>query len=264
MSTRTSFPRVLRSELIKARTLKSTWITVIATLLLTVGFGALSALVASGKVATQGGPQGFAQSPLSTVMSGASFAVLIIAVLGSLFGAREFSTGMIRTTFSAVPRRLPVLWAKLIAFIVFVAPAIVLGVLAAFFLGMRILAANGASTVAWGDEGVPRGVLGMAAYVVGLGVIGLALGLMLRHVAMSIGVVLGAVIFIPALLTALLPTGWDAVLKYLPSNAGTAFTGMSRGFGADLLSPAAGGIVFAGWIVLAILGAAWLLKRRDA
>jgi len=260
----TTFPRVVRSELIKARTLRSTWITIIATLVLTVGFGVISALVASGKVSSAGGPGPMITTPLATVMAGANFAVLIIAVLGSLFGAREFSTGMIRTTFSAVPRRMHVLFAKLIAFAAFVIPAIFLGVLAAFFLGMRVLEANGAASMTWSDEGVPRGVLGMGVYVVGLGLIGLALGLMLRGTAMSIGVVIGAVIFIPALLTALLPESWDVVLKFLPSNAGTAFTGIGRGLTADLLDPWPGAIVFVAWIALSIVGAAWLLLRRDA
>jgi ABC-type transport system involved in multi-copper enzyme maturation permease subunit len=262
----TSLPRVLRSEWIKTRTLRSTWITLGSIVLVIVALGIISAMVASGDITPQGGPgPGRARSlgPLSTVLAGANLAVLIVAVMGSIAGAREFSTGMIRTTFSAVPKRLPVLWSKLITFTAVVLPIVAISVVATFFLGMRVLDRGGAATVAWSDDGVARSVLGTAYYIVGLGLIGLAIGILLRSTAASIGVVIGAVIFLPALASALLPSSWDEVLKYLPSNSATAFTGSSQ-VGATLLTPGTGLLVFTGWIVLAIVGAALVLTRRDA
>ncbi len=262
----TSMPRVLYSEWIKIRTLRSTWITLASIVLVIVLLGIISAMVASGDISPQGGPgAGRARSlgPLSTVLAGANLAVLIVAVMGAIAGAREFSTGMIRTTFSAVPKRLPVLWSKLITFTVIVLPVVAVCVVAAFFLGMRVLDAGGAATVAWSDDGVARSVLGTAYYIVGLGLIGLAIGILLRSTAASIGVVIGAVIFLPALASALLPSSWDDILKYLPSNAGTAFTGSSQ-VGATLLTPGTGFLVFTAWIALAIIGAAIVLTRRDA
>ncbi len=142
-------------------------------------------------------------------------------------------------------------------------PVVALSIVVVFFLGMRILDAGGAATVAWSDDGVARSVLGMAYYVVGLGIIGLAIGFLLRSTAASIGVVIGAVIFLPALASALLSSSWDEVLKYLPSNAATAFTGSSQ-VGATLLTPGTGFIVFTAWILLAVIGAAVVLGRRDA
>jgi ABC-2 type transport system permease protein len=260
----TSLPRVLRSEWIKIRTLRSTWITLASIVVVICAFGVISALVASGEITPQGGPGGpRSLGPLGTVLAGANLAVLIVAVMGSIAGAREFGTGMIRTTFSAVPRRLPVLWSKLIVFTVVVLPIVALSVVATFFLGMRVLDAGGAATVAWSDDGVARSVLGTAVYILGLGLIGLAIGILLRSTAASIGIVIGAVIFLPALASALLPSSWDEILKYLPSNAGTAFTGSTQA-GSILLSPGAGLIVFAVWIVAAIIGAAVVLVRRDA
>lgn len=268
-SHRTSQWRVLRSEWIKLMTLRSTWITILAILAVIIGFGVLSALVASGSVTPSsnsgGGPPTAAmmRSPLNTVMSGANLAVLIVAVMGSIIGAREFASGLIRTTFAAVPRRLPVLWAKLIAFTFLMLPIVLVGVIAVFFLGMEILEGSGSESVAWSDDGVARSVFGLGFYIVGLGIIGLALGILLRGTAASIGVVIGAVIFIPALATALLPDSWDEVLKYLPSNAGAAFTTASQ-VGGILLEPGIGAMVFAAWIVIAIAGAAWAILRRDA
>ena len=263
----TTLLRVLRSEWIKIRTLRSTWITVASIVLAILLFGVISAMVASGDISPQGGGPGAGRAralgPLATVLAGANLSVLIVAVMGSIAGAREFSTGMIRTSFSAVPKRLPVLWSKLIAFTAVVLPVVAISIVLVFFLGMRILDAGGAATVAWSDDGVARSVLGMAYYVVGLGIIGLAIGFLLRSTAASIGVVIGAVIFLPALASALLPSSWDEVLKYLPSNAATAFTGTNQ-VGATLLTPGIGFLIFTAWIVLAVVGAAVVLGRRDA
>jgi ABC-type transport system involved in multi-copper enzyme maturation permease subunit len=266
VAARTTTPRVVRSEWIKLRTLRSTWLTIGGILFALVAFGLISALTASGQVEVtegQGGPPGFAGiDPVSTVLSGANFAVLIVAVLGAIVGAREYSTGMIRTTFAAVPARLPVLWAKLATFVGVLAPVVLVGVLVSFFAGMAILDAGGAATVSWSEDGVARAVLGTAAYLVGLGVIGVALGIVLRSTAGGIGTVIGAVLFVPTLASALLPDSWDGVLKYLPSNAGQAFTSLTPG--DTLLSPGAGMAVFAAWVVAAIAGAALALRRRDA
>jgi ABC-2 type transport system permease protein len=263
---RTTTPRVIRSEWIKMRTLRSTWLTVGGIFFALIAFGLISALTASGQVevtAGDGGPPAFGGTdPVSTVLSGANFAVLIVAVLGAIVGAREYSTGMIRTTLAAVPKRLPVLWGKLTTFVGVLAPVALVGVLVSFFAGMAILDAGGAATVSWSDDGVARAVIGTAVYLVGLGVIGVALGILLRSTAGGIGTVIGAVLFVPTLASALLPDSWDGVLKYLPSNAGQAFTSLSPG--DTLLSPGAGMAVFAGWVVLAIVGAALALKRRDA
>ena len=259
----TSMVRVLNSEWIKMRTLRSTWITLVASVLVIIAFGLISAMVSSGRISTQGGGPPRSLGPLSLVLAGANLAVLIVAVMGAIVGAREFSTGMIRATFSAVPKRLPVLWSKLIVFTVVVLPIVAVSVVAVFFLGMRVLSGAGAATVAWSDDGVARSVLGTAFYIAGLGIIGLAIGVLLRTTAASIGVVIGAVIFLPALASALLPDSWDGVLKYLPSNSATAFTGGSQ-TGATLLTPGTGLMVFTAWIVLAIVGSAIVLTRRDA
>lgn len=70
---------------------------------------------------------------------------------------------------------------------------------------------------------------------------------MLRSTAAAIGVVIGAVIFLPAVASALLPASWDEVLKYLPSDAANAFTGTDQ-TGGTLLTPGTGLIVFSAWI----------------
>lgn len=262
---RTSGVRVLRSEWIKTRSLRSTWITVAAIGVVIVGFGVLSAMAAGGDIS---GPNGGGArlagrgGPLTTVLAGANLAVLVVAVFGSVVGAREFSSGMIRATFAAVPRRLPVLWGKLLTFVAVVLPVVLIGLVTAFFAGMAVLQRAGADTLGWSDDGVSRSLFGHAYYILGLGLIGLALGVLLRSTAAAIGTTIGAVLFLPALATALLPSDWSAVLKYLPSNAGNAFTALTTT--GDVLTAWQGFAVFTGWVVLAVIGATVALVRRDA
>jgi ABC-2 type transport system permease protein len=117
-------------------------------------------------------------------------------------------------------------------------PVTVGGVLVALVAGMGILDSRGLATLSWSDPGVARAVLGTAAYLVGIGLIGLALGMLIRGTVGAIGLLLGGVLILPSLATALLPDSWDTVLKLLPSNAAEAFT--SRLPSPDLLGSGAG------------------------
>ncbi|MGR7027524.1 ABC transporter permease subunit [Geodermatophilus sp. URMC 62] len=260
---RITLARVIRAEWIKLRTLRSTWVMLAAVLLTVVGLGAIAAASTTGAVEGPpdgGGPGG--GDPLSTVLSGSMLAVVLVGVLGVLIGAREYSSGVIRSYLAAVPARLPVLWAKVIAFLAAVLPVVLAGVLVAFTVGMAVLDAGGVPTVSWTDPGTARVVLGTAGYVVGMGLIGLALGMILRSTAGAISALLAGVLVLPTLAGALLPDSWDGMLKYLPSNAASAFT--STVPTDSLLGTGAGAAVFALWVVVALAGAAVALTRRDA
>lgn len=260
---RTSVPRVIRSEWIKMRSLRSTWLTLAGLFAAIVAFGLISAAVSSGQVAAPGdGPAFSGSSPLQTVLAGANFGVLLVAVLGVLVGAREYSSGMIRTSLAAVPKRWPVLVGKVAVFVALVTPVVLAGVLVAFFGGTAILSGAGAASVSWSDPDVASYVLGTVGYLVGIGVLGVALGVLLRGIGAGLGVLIGGVLFVPTLLSALLPDSWDAALKYLPSSAGNAFTG-AQSMG-DQLTYGQGVAVFVGWLVLAVGGAWVALMRRDA
>ena len=260
---RITLARVIRAEWIKLRTLRSTWAMLTAVLLTIVGIGAIAAASATGAVEGPrdgGGPGG--GDPLSTVLSGSMLAVVLVGVLGVLIGAREYSSGLIRSYLAAVPARLPVLWAKVVAFLLAVVPVVLAGVFVAYVVGMAVLDAGDAPTVSWSDPGTARVVLGTAGYVVGMGLIGLALGVLLRSTAGAISALLAGVLVLPTLAGALLPEAWDGLLKYLPSNAASAFT--STVPTESLLGAGTGVLVFAGWIVVAVAGAAVALSRRDA
>jgi ABC-2 type transport system permease protein len=253
---------VLRSEWIKQVSLRSVLATTAAVFIVIVGFGLLAAVVSSGEASTPSRGPSFANGdPLNTVLTGAFFAVLIVAVLGVMAGAREYRSGMIRTTFTVVPRRLTVYLAKVAALSALVLPVIAAGVLAVFAGGMAVLRSAGAESLAWGDDGVPRAVVGMIGYLWGIGLLGIAIGFLLRNVAGGLAVLLGGLVFLPTLLSALLPDVWDEVLKYLPSNAGAAFTSFTQTEGT--LSVGEGIAVYSAWVVLALVAAAIALKVRD-
>ena len=259
-----TFPRIIRSEFIKLRTLRSTWILLGSMLVLFIAFGAIAALATTGQIddGRGGPPAALGLDPVTTVLAGAGFAVLIMSVFGVLAGAREYGSGMIRTTLAFVPKRLPVLWAKVLVLIGLVIPVAVLASLGAFFLGMAVLTGAGEATASLSDPDAQRVLIGTAAYITGLSVIGLALGVAMRSMPGAIATVIGGVLILPALLTVLLPESWRSVLKYLPSNAAAPFTeGQVR---VDMLALTPGIIVFVAWVLASLAVAGILFTRRDA
>lgn len=256
--------RVVHSEWIKARTLPSTWVMLAAIAVVLVGLGTIAAAVSTGSVTTpDGGPSPFGgEDPLSTVLTGANFAVLLVGVLGCLAGAREYGSRMIAVTVAAAPRRWQVLVGKATVLVVLVLPTALVGVFAAYGVGTAVLSGGGAATVALGDPGVLRSLAGMAGYLTAITLIGMGLGILLRSVASSIGALIAGVLILPGLAGALLPDSWDTVLRFLPTDAASAFTAVQSS-GGDLLSAGVGALVLAAWVALVLVGAGAALARRD-
>lgn len=256
---RVTFPRVVHMEWVKLRSLRSTTLTLAITVALLIGFGLLfSSLVGSG----EGPDQEDFSDPTSITLGGVMLAALATAVLGVLMSAGEYATGTIRATLAAVPSRLPVLWGKVVVFAAVTFVLMLVAALGAFLLGQSVLSSRDMDTAALSDPGVFRAVIGAAVYLTGAGVIGLAVGVLLRNTAGAITLVVGTLFVVPGLIQ-LLPSSWnDAVGPYLPSNAANAV--MTVQTTSDSLSSGSGLAVFAGYIVVLLAGAAVLLKRRDA
>lgn len=260
--------RVIHSEWIKLRTVRSWLIMIIAGAALLIAFGALASAVAAGAV-TPAGPGGggggggrFASTdPTALSLAGVTLVQLIVGILGVLVISNEYANGMIRSSFAAVPKRLPVLWAKVIVLAAVLAVVMVIAALAAFLIGQAILGDGKSTTLA--ADGVLRAVLGSGLYLAGIAVLGIAVGALMRSTAGSIAVVVASLLIIPGLASVVLPDSWqDNITPYLPSNAGAAFTSVN---GSDtLLGAGAGAAVFAAWLVALLIGAAVLIRRRDA
>jgi len=254
---------VLRSEWTKLWSLRSTWITLVLGLVFLVAFGLISAARYQSNVSS-GQPldADFAHATaLSLSLFGTNFAQLALGVLGVLVTAGEYSTGMIRSTLTGVPRRLPVLWSKSAVFGVVALLVGVAGAFVAFVFGSSIVSGTPAA-MSLSDPGVVRSLLGTGLYLGLVGVIGVALGALLRSVAGGISVLVAALMLIPGLIS-LLPTSWQSdISPYLPSNAGQSMFALTHD--ATSLSPTAGMLVFVGWTVLLLGGAAYRLARSDA
>lgn len=258
--------RAIRAEWIKIRSLRGTWIGLVSAVFVMIGFGAIASAVSSGSIASPDagpGPGAFGTTgPLSTVLTGSTFAVLLIGVLGSLAGAREYGSRMITSTVAAVPRRWQVVVAKTVAITAAVAPTALIAVLGSYGAGTFILSANDAATVSLTDDGVLTSLLGMAGYVTAIALLGLGLGILLRSVAGSIGAVVGGIMILPNIAGALLPDSWDAALRFLPNSAASSFTEVMAA-GDSKLSAGAGVAVLASWVVAALGAAIITMRRRD-
>ncbi|MFJ9893048.1 ABC transporter permease [Streptomyces sp. NPDC091280] len=254
--------RVLRSEWAKLWSLRSTWITLGLGLLFLIAFGLIAAAhyksdYGSGHLR----PDDAHDTALDLSLFGTNFAQLALGVLGVLVTAGEYSTGMIRSTLAAVPRRLPVLWSKALVFGAVALGVSLVGVFVAFPIVGGIVSGTPAA-LAFGHSGVLRSLLGAGLYLGLVGVIGTALGAWLRSVAGGISVLVASLMLVPGLIS-LLPSSWqDDINPYLPSNAGQAMFALTHD--STTLSPGAGLLVFAGWTALALAGAAHRLARTDA
>lgn len=103
--------RVLNSEWIKMRSPRSTALTLIAAVLTMVAAGWTFGWATNRQWSTTPPEQLASFSPIDTSLAGYNLAQLAVGVLGVLLVTGEYATGMVRATFGAVPRRLPVLWA---------------------------------------------------------------------------------------------------------------------------------------------------------
>ena len=252
--------RVIKSEWIKFWSLRSTGVTLAVAFALLVGIGLLAASMYGSGSGTGGpGPSGDT-GPVDISLAGLNFAQLAFGTLGVLFMAGEYSTGMIRSSLTAVPKRLPVLWGKIAVFTAVAFGVGLVGAAIAFTGGQAIIGDGGAS---WSDQGVARAVIGTAVVLAGSGVLGLVLGALMRSTPAAITTLFGALFLLSGVAELLLPESWrDGVSQVLPANAGAAFTAVTQNSAA--LTPWAGLAIFVAYLAAATAAGAWRLKRSDA
>jgi ABC-2 type transport system permease protein len=246
-------PDLLRSEWAKLRSVRSTYSSLAVAVVAMIGYGAINAF-------SQAGAHHAAHlEPISTSLSGVLLAQLAIGVLGVLVIASEYSTGMIRSTFTAAPQRHSVIAAKAG---VFGAVAFTVGTVAsliAFLVGQAILGVHGVSLTA---PSAARSVIGVGVYLGLLGVLAVGLGTIVRRSTGAIAALFGLILVLPGLLLTLPASIQDNVIKFLPGNAGQAI--FTTGHQASTLSPWAGLVVFALYAAAALALGVVVVRRRDA
>lgn len=251
-----TLPRVFSSEWIKFRTLRSSWYMLAAAVVSFIAVGltiAYNTRNATGVAAEDAVP--------SASLQGYLFAELLIGVLGVLFVSGEYGTGMIRSTLAAVPRRVPVLLAKTGVFAVVILVPMVVTALVTFLGAQAILSGSGHG-YSLSDPTALRVTLGTGAYLTLIGLLGGALGWILRSTAGGIAALLGLVLVVPVLFGQLLGSWGKDVGQFLPSSAGESF--VSSVHGPNMLAPWVGLGVLVAWVAVALAAAAVQLRRRDA
>ena len=256
-----TFGDVLRSEWTKLRSVRSTFWALTVTVVLGIALGAVISAAAAHGYARFSVSQKLSWDPTGVSGAGMAIAQLAIAVLGVLCITSEYSSGMIRASLIAVPKRGRVLAAKSL---VFAGVTFVVGEVTnvtAFFVGQALISGH-APHAALGDPGVARALVGGGLYLTALAVLSVAVGTLLRHPAAAIACMMAVVLVFPVIAQALPDSLRNPVTEFWPTQAGSQLTSVYHS--AHTLQPWPGFGVMCLFVVI-VYAVAWtLLDRRDA
>jgi ABC-type transport system involved in multi-copper enzyme maturation permease subunit len=255
----------MAAEWTKIRSVRSTVWTIIIFAVITIGFTALITWLTESHWY---GPHAasrdstFLTDPVGGILDApVFFGQLVIGVLGVLVISTEYTTGVIRSSLLAVPRRLVLLAAKLVVFAVLLLVVTEVVCFCSFFVGSAIL--NAHVPVSLGDHNVTRAVIGGGLYLTAIGLFSLGIGALIRHTAGAVATTLGAMFLLP-IFGPLLPDSWGAHINaYLPEQAGSVVDHTNQ-TASQLLSAWQGFGVLCIWAAVLLAAAAILLQKRDA
>ncbi len=256
-----TFVDVLHSEWTKLRSVQSTFWALVIAAVLGVGLGAAISAAAAHGYSTASISDKLTWDPTSISTAGLGIAQLAFAVLGVLYISSEYSTGMIRSSLTAVPKRGRVLLAKSLTYLVVALVAGEIISFVAFFLGQSLIKGH-APYATLSDPGVARAVVGSGLYLAALAVLSVAVGALLRHSAAAIASMVALLFVLPGIVQAL-PDSWrHPVSEYWPTLAGSQITNVYHS--AHTLQPWPGFGVMCAFVVVVYVIALLLLERRDA
>jgi ABC-2 type transport system permease protein len=261
MSTEVTLARVTRSEWTKLWSLRSTrWSLAVACIAM-AGLGPLIAVVSMAHWNQLAPIQRLTFNPLERSLGGYRLAQLAIGVLGVMVISGEYSTGMIRSSLMAVPKRLPVLWAKLLVFSGVAFVLMLVTALISFFASQAIFTQHHVNQT-FGSPHALRVFVGTVLFMSLTGILCTALGTIIRSTAGSISAYVGLMFVLPGISDILPSSISNSINPYLPSVAGTQ---VASTYAQPYTFSAWGGFaLFCGYTVLAVAVAAYLLRRRDA
>ncbi len=257
------FTDLLRSEWTKFKTLRSTWWSLGAMLFVAVGMSILATSLITAKYATMDAQtrSDYHNDTIGLFLQpGFQFGQLAVTVLGVLVICSEYSTGMIKATMLAAPRRTPALLAKasVLAGFVFVLAELIAWPV--FFICSSIVHKHVVVTLA--TPGTVRAIIGFGVVMAMTSLIALAVGTLIRHSAGAISTALGLNLVAP-LLIGLIPGSLGQHLSYaLPSQAAVLI--MDRTEATNVPYSQWGGLgIMALWTVGTMALALWSIKKRD-
>jgi ABC-2 type transport system permease protein len=253
--------RVIRSEWTKLWSLRSTRWSLAVAFITQAGLGPLIAFVEMNRWNQLSLQDRLFIDPIDKALGGHYFAQLAVGVLGVLVISGEYGTGQIRSTMLAVPKRLPVLWAKILVFSSVTFVLVLIGAFISFFAANAIFVQHHVN-VALSAPHALRAVFGAALYVTLTGILCTALGTIVRATAGGISSFVVILFVLPPVLLLLPSSLHDSINPYLPSVAGGAVA--TAVADSHTFSPWGGFGLYCGYVALAVAIAAILLRTRDA
>ncbi len=260
-----TFAGIMRGEWIKLVSLRSTWWALASTAAVIT----LVALAAAASLSDMAGDTATAPDTgqmhgAEVIASGFHFGMLTIAVLGALLITGEYATGMIRSTFAAVPTRIPIFAAKALILVILTASVTLVSVTLSYFVTIPQLSQHDL-VPALDDPGTWRVFGGTLYSLTAAALFSLGIGTLLRSTAASLTAALTVLLLLPGILSFIRLDWVETIVSYLPLPASSALltTGAAETQGA-YLSAQASLIVMAAYAVVPIAAAAVTLHRRDA
>jgi ABC-type transport system involved in multi-copper enzyme maturation permease subunit len=258
----TGFGRLLRAEWTKIRSVRSTAWSLVLLVVAGIGLNTLvvGLAIANWSTTSASTKASYAADPTGFLAAAVALAQIPLCVLGALVITSEYSTGMIRSSVLAVPRRVPMLAAKAVVFGVL---AFVVGQIVGFgsYLIAQAIIGNHLPE-SLGDLSTLRAVFGVGLYLAVLGLFAFAIGALVRHTGAAITIAVGFVVVVSQLASLLPGSVGHHIQDYLPSNAGLMIT-RAHQESENLLSPWQGFGVMCIWTVALLGVATYALKRRD-
>ncbi|MEU8571392.1 ABC transporter permease [Streptomyces pathocidini] len=252
--------RVLQSEWTKIRSVQSTIWTLALAVVVTLALGALISIVTRNTFDDMPTQDRLFFDPTFVSFAGMGLGQLAMIVFGVLVVSNEYSTGMIRSSLAAVPRRGTFLFSKIAVAALL---ALVIGMITsfgAFFLGQALLGEHRASI---GDQGVLRAVFGGGLYMALIAVFSMGIAAMLRSPMLSLGILMPFFFIISNILGNVDAT--RKVGQYLPDQAGSkVMQVITRPDNSAPYGPWGGLAIMAAWVVAALIGGYLVIKNRDA
>lgn len=249
----------LKAEYWKLRSVRSTLWTLATVVVANIAVAALLAIFVSGRLNAD---QRASTDVVRLALGGLHISQVAVGVLGVLIVSSEYSTGLIRATLSAMPRRRLVLVAKMI---VLTLVSLIFGIASSFvsFFVFQALRSGTGMSATLSDPGVLRAVLGGGLYLGVVALFGMGLAAIIRNPAGSIAALLG-IMFVPPLLLNLMPGSWQTTLNpYLPLNAGEVIYIATR-FDPHTLAPWTGFGVLCAYAAVVLAIGVYLINHRDA
>ena len=263
-----TFARVVAGEWIKVRTVRSTVWTLVAMVVLMVGFSTLAAWGSTLTLDDQ--PAVVGMNVAQLLSAGYQLGQLAVAVLAVLTITGEYSTGMIRSSFAAVPRRGPVLAAKALVLAMVVA-VVTTTTMAASFVATMPFHDELEATFDLSSAETLRMTVGLPLYLVAVALLAFAAGALLRHTAGAITAVLATLLVIDNVVLLVPLRFFELIGPFLPSAAGRRLlfdeemlASLDAATEGASLTPWQGYGVLLGWVAVLMALAVWRLRRRDA